>query len=262
MKTAMIVSSLLLVSAATQAESIARPMPMKLRNGVVVERDLVSKDGQYLFLVNTGTWRVGGIMYNRANNDFIVFDGTQKGYNLTLQSRDNKKPAEYIFTGTLNLANNRIDGVMTTNTQKAITFEPYIPIAKRPTFQFKFFGLANPQNPNVPRVTQVQVFSNNKLVQTLSGFEASDYEATYADYNFDGYFDLRLDIGDIATMQSRHQYWLYNPKTAQFERDDFLSQISGAAQRYPHKNILRFNNKLLERRGNTWQAMPCCAAIN
>lgn len=266
MKAQFLLSVLLLGSVFANAQTAEKTVPIKLEKGVIVERDLISTDGQYLFFVNTGTWKINGFIYNRATHESIPFIGTQKGYNLTLKSYDNEKgadaPSEYIFTGTLNLANNRIDGVMTTDRQKAITFEPYIAIAKRPTFQFKFYGSVNPQATYLRKVTKIEVLSNNKVVQTLSGFEASDYQATYADYNFDGYFDLMLDIGEQATLDSRHQYWLYQPASGKFVLDKLLSSISGSPTRYPEKNILRFNNRLLEMRNGKWYGSPCCAALN
>ncbi|ULJ70115.1 hypothetical protein MIS45_04645 [Wielerella bovis] len=258
--------SILPIHARTNTATPNSPIlePMKLERGVTVERDLISKDGRYLFWVNTGTWRVNGIMLNRANNHQLNFIGTQKGYNLTLKSPSNAQQAdEFIFTGTLNLPNNRIDGVLTTpNKQQAITFEPYIPIKNRPQFQFKFFGVTDPNASYIRTIKQIQVISQGKVVQTLSGFEARDYEAIYADYNFDGYFDLRLDIGEQATLDSCHQYWLYNPTSGKFVRDELLSSMTGSPSRYPEKNILRFNNTLLEMRNGKWYDLPCCAALN
>ncbi|WII92515.1 hypothetical protein QEO94_07645 [Kingella negevensis] len=246
--------ALLLISTFAQAEDTALTR-IQLTKGVTVERDLASKDGQYLFLVRTGTWQINGSMFNRANNHQLHFTGTQKGYTLNLQSTanaENSTQPEFLYNGTLNLQSNRIDGVMTTpDKQQAITFEPYLPVANRPAFQFKFYGTPSRQ------VTQVQVLQNNKVVQTLSGFVTNDNEATYADYNFDGYFDLRLDSSDTS-----HQYWLYNPKTKKFQFDSELSQYAEVPQRYPHKYILKFGNTLLERRNSKWYEIPCCTAIN
>lgn len=230
-------------------------IPIQLQNGVSVERDLVTRDGHYLLFIRTGTWNIGGTMLNRANNHVISFIGTQKGYVLTLRSEDSPTQPKYIYTGTLNLTHNRIDGVLTHDTQNqtALTFEPYIPINNRPAFQFKFFG---EDRATGKTVTQVQVLSQGKVVQTLSGFAALADEATYADYNFDGYFDLRLKLSDTVS-----QYWLYDAPSKQFIRDDLLSQMQGTAIRYPQKFMLQFGDIVLEKRGNTWRQVPCCETL-
>lgn len=251
MKTRYNVLILLMLSAAL----FAHAEPLQLQKSVSVERDLVTRDGHYLLLVRTGTWRIDGVLFNRANNHAIEFVGTQKGYALTLQSQPNTSTQlNWLFTGTLNLSQNRIDGVLTDadNRQTAFTFEPYIPVSHRPQFQFQFFG-----DDNARVINQIHVLQNGKHIQTLDGFSAHSDQAIYADYNFDGYFDLHLNINNEQSL-----FWLYQPQTGQFVRDEFLNKMHGVVSRYPHKMTLRFGDTLLERRGNTWRKLPCCAALN
>jgi hypothetical protein len=64
------------------------------------------------------------------------------------------------------------------------------------------------------------------------------------DVNFDGYYDIVLsDISEERTIQDkRYIYWMFNPKTQQFQRSPQLERIIGFPKLQGDKQQIDFGD--------------------
>ena len=251
-----------------------KPPSSKLITDVTtyVERDWRSDDGQFFLTLYSGVWNPHGTLFFLKKRGGLSVEGFQKGLNITLASFDPEigleASPEYAVTGALNLRSNTLIGSVThyskgTATVRKTTFTPAIPIKEKtyPQYTFKYYGFEDPDWHRAT-ITRVEVINKDTkaIVQTLAGFKAQSYSVTYADMNYDGYFDIVLDVGDDV-MDEKYIYWLYDSQSKKFVRNKTLEAISGYPNRYPHKKQLYLNkDALLERVNGQWKKMPCCYA--
>lgn len=79
-------------------------------------------------------------------------------------------------------------------------------------------------------------------MQSLTGFTAYAGSIGFLDVNFDGYYDVVLaDTSDSRKVEDkRFIYWMYNPKTKQFQRSPQLEKIAGFPALHGEKQRDRF----------------------
>ena len=190
---------------------------------VPVHRVLESSEQRYLMQVTTGVWNPQATLFDRINNTMVYFNGTQTGNNLSLYSVNQllagKETHTHKINADLNINTGNLTSQITSNSfDKKVNFQPLIQLQNRPSFSFKFYGGAT--------IQQVSVTDRNsqRVVQNLTGFNASPERMDYMDLNFDGYYDL---VFVNAREVNHYIYWMYNPKTAQFQRAPQLEKMSG-----------------------------------
>ncbi|KAA0914527.1 XAC2610-related protein [Psychrobacter sp. ANT_WB68] len=253
----------------TLTTNSAMKKPVKLITGVTTyaERDWRSDDGKFLLTIYSGIWNPHGTLFYLNKDGGVSVEGFQKGLNITLKSYDPEigleAPPEYAIDGTLNLRNNTLVGTIIhypegEATIKKTTFSPAIPIKTCPQFVFKYYGFNNDRWYG-STITQVDVINKdtNKVVQKLTGFEAAAHSTRYVDMNYDGYFDLVLNVAE-GDHSDKYIYWLYDPQSKKFVRNKTLEAVLGYATRYPHKQLARFNDDTLKRVEDQWKRVPCC----
>ena len=132
------------------------------------------------------------------------------------------------------------------NENTPIQFEPAFSAVEKPLFIFKFYGVENAQQPYGKALKQVQVLNKttNQVVQSLTGFTAYPKSIGYMDINFDGYYDVIVsDLSQGRTVDDkRYIYWMYNPKTQQFQRSPQLEKIVGFPSLHGEKQQIDFGN--------------------
>ena len=247
----------------------AMKKPAKLITGVTTyaERDWRSDDGKFLLTIYSGVWNPHGTLFYLNKDGGVSVEGFQKGLNITLKSYDPEigleAPPEYAIDGALNLRNNTLVGTIIhypegEATIKKTTFSPAIPINTYPQFVFKYYGFNNDRWYG-STITQVDVINKdtNKVVQKLTGFEAAAHSTRYVDMNYDGYFDLVLNVSE-GDHSDKYNYWLYDPQSKKFVRNKTLEAVLGYATRYPHKQLARFKDDTLKRVEDQWKRVPCC----
>ncbi len=235
-----------------------------------VQRDWRSDDGQFLLTLYSAVWNPNGTLFYLKKRGGVSVEGFQKGLDFTLKSYDPEvgleAPPEYAITGTLNQRTNILTGTVThypegkASARKTI-FTPAIPIKTYPQYDFKYYGFEDPDWHRAT-ITRVDVINKDTkaVVQQLTGFKAQAYSTNYADMNYDGYFDLVLQLGDDVS-DDEYMYWLYDPASKKFVRNKTLEAIPGYPSRYPHKKQLHLNkDALLERVNGRWEKRPCCYA--
>ncbi len=86
--------------------------------------------------------------------------------------------------------------------------------------------------------------NNNTVAQSLTGFTAFPKSIGYMDINFDGYYDIVLsDISQARLIKDRRYiYWMYNPKTQQFQRSPQLEKIVGFPNLHGEKQQIDFGS--------------------
>ncbi len=190
---------------------------------VPVHRVLESAEQRYLLQVTTGVWNPQATLFDRINNSTVYFNGTQKGNNLSLYSVNQLLAGTETNTHKINADVNISSGnlnsqIISSSFDKNVDFQPLIKVQNRPSFSFKFYGGAT--------IQQVSITdrSSQRVVQNLTGFNASPERMDYMDLNFDGYYDL---VFVNAREADRYIYWMYNPKTAQFQRAPQLEKLAG-----------------------------------
>lgn len=235
-----------------------------------VQRDWRSDDGQFFLTLYSAIWNPHGTLFYLKKRGGVSVEGFQKGLDFKLKSYDPEvgleAPPEYAITGTLNQRTNILVGMVThypegqASVRKTI-FTPAIPITAYPQYDFKYYGTEDP-NWHRATITRVDVINKDTkaVVQQLTGFRAQAYSTNYADMNYDGYFDLVLQLGDDVS-DDTYLYWLYDPASKKFVRNKTLEAISGHPSRYLHKKQLHLNkDALLERVNGQWIKRPCCYA--
>jgi len=137
------------------------------------------------------------------------------------------------------------------NAQK-INLSPAINIAANPQLKYGYRLTTAPPiaaddlpegSDNYRILTAVEVYKGKELLQTLE-FEreaiSQDNVISLADYNFDGYLDLLVEVrypmlakGDWGTV-----FYLYNPQSGRFEKSEELNNFRVLNMYYGKKEIL------------------------
>lgn len=235
----------------------------KLNVQLWAERDLISKDDKYILQLHTGAWRSGGMLYWVGTSNSINFDGKQKGLSFTLNSfmpGEGVKPSEYKITGKLIPHLNRFDAELhhlPSNIVEETTFGSLFWQPDFPQHVIEFWGEPQPYNQVSVKEIRVLERESRKLLQTLdvshtSTIYTEGLAAHYVDLNFDGYFDLAMQVGGDFE-PGGYRYWLYDPQTRQFEFSQAMSRLT----RYPTRDIgsqtLRFLEGIYRPKGMTIQ---------
>lgn len=219
---------------------------------VWVTRALQSKDGLYLLHLNSGYWNPNATLYDLSQDRGLSFEGFQKGTHIRLSSFDpeigDSAKGAYLLSGQLDVDLATFKATLTDKNatfSRGLVFEPLVTVENRPTFTFKFSGLENKERHNYS-IESIDVLDKktNKLHQRLSGFSAYDYSVDYVDINYDGYFDLVLtDISNGRSVGERYYIiWMYNPKTARFQRAPELEKLRGHPSLYINERQVNFGN--------------------
>ena len=218
---------------------------------VSMQRMLRSDDGRYFLDLYAGIWNPHGTLHDLADQKTIAFKGLQKGDQLNLKSvsvnDDVTTSEQYQLSGNLNANTGDMPSVLSAannNENISIQFGPAFTAQERPLFIFKFYGVENAQQPYGKALKQVQVLNKttNQVVQSLSGFTAYPKSIGYMDINFDGYYDIVLsDTSNERKIEDkRFIYWMYNPKTHQFQRSPQLENITGFPAIHGEKQQIDF----------------------
>ena len=220
---------------------------------VSMQRMLKSSEGRYFLSLYAGIAKPHATLTDLMDNTTIELKGTQKGDQLYLKSFSTNSD------GTLN-SNDQLAGMLNANTgvfnaslsnqsnavDQPIQFEPAFKVSNKPLFIFKFYGQNDAASPYAKSLKRVDVLNknNNKVVQHLTGFSAYPNSIGYMDINFDGYYDLILsDVAQGRTVnEKRYIYWMYNPKTQQFQRSPQLEKIVGFPNLHGEKQQVDFGN--------------------
>lgn len=218
---------------------------------VSMQRMLKSTDERYFLSIYAGIAKPHGTLYDLTQNKNIEFRGTQKGNELDLKAVQldllGKQDIAQIM-GNLNvnsgvLKSNLIDQAAVNH---SVQFEPAFKVENKPLFTFKFYGVKADTAAQEQLLTHVDVMNkiNNTVEQTLTGFSAYPNSIGYLDINFDGHYDVILsDLSqDRKVTDKRYIYWMYNPKTAQYQRSSQLEKIVGFPNLQGEKQHIDFGN--------------------
>ena len=225
-----------LSDAADVADVKAVPEVQALSNvRISMQRLLKSTDGQYFLSLYAGVPNPTAVLTVLKNSDAISFKGTQKGDQLVLNANvENQSQIEQVrsITGVLDANSGIFKSNLTIDQDhQSIEFQPAFKVANKPLFVFKFYGVKADTSAQAQWMTRVDVINkvNNTVVQSLTDFYAYPKSIGYMDINFDGYYDVILsDLSAGRTVEDkRFIYWMYNPKTQQYQRSPQLEKIVG-----------------------------------
>lgn len=241
--------------AETQSTSVQANTSLKPLSGVRVsmQRMLKSGEGRYYMNLYAGIAHPHGVLTDLMNSTTIDFKGTQKGDQLDLKSlaseADNTTVGKYQLTGVLNANSGLFKATLLEAGKTAgqsIQFEPAFKVVNKPVFIFKFYGQDDANSPFGKTLKRVDVLNknNNTVVQSLTGFTGYPNSVGYMDINFDGYYDVIVsDLSQGRTVEDkRYIYWMYNPKTQQFQRSPQLEKIAGFPNLHGEKQQIDFGN--------------------
>ena len=217
---------------------------------VSMQRLLKSSNGEYFLSLYAGIWNPSATLTRLDNQRVLTFKGKQKGNDLDLEVVNLQENDQGIvqLKGELNANTGVFKSNLIHHDGKIITrrFEPAFKVEDKPLFIFKFYGIELPTHKFGKLMTRVDVLDklNNKVVQSLSGFKVFPNSIGYMDVNFDGYYDIVLsDLSEGKTLEDRRFiYWMYNPKTQQYQRASQLEQISGFPTLYGERQEIDFSN--------------------
>jgi len=218
---------------------------------VSMQRMLKSSEGRYFMSLYAGIQNPHGVFYDLMDGTSIDFKGSQKGDQLSLSSvgSDLSEAGRYQLNGTLNANSGVFKTLLSGKTDtlgKAVQFEPAFKVENKPVFIFKFYGENDSNSPYGKVLKRVDVLNktNNQVVQSLTGFSAYPNSIGYMDINFDGYYDVILSDVDKgqSVEEKRYIYWMYNPKTQQFQRSPQLEKIVGFPTLHGEKRQIDFGD--------------------
>lgn len=220
---------------------------------VSMQRMLRSVEGRYFLDLYAGIWNPHGTLYDLRDQNVVAFKGSQKADQLHLKSvkvnGDSASSEQYQLSGHLDANTGNMAttfSALHSSLKTPIQFEPAFKAAEKPRFVFKFYGLKNINLAGTDRLKQVDVMNklDHKVVQSLTNFDAYPKSIGYMDINFDGYYDVVLsDISNTYKVEDkRFIYWMYNPKTGQFQRSPQLENIVGFPSLHGEKQQIDFGN--------------------
>lgn len=254
------------------APSSADQLPVKALTEVklITERDWISADGLYFLNLYTGQWNPNGTVFYLTKRGGVSFEGFQKGLEIKLKSFNPElsyeATPEYQIQGTLDITQNRFLATMINhyeNTTRKVIFNPAIPVDHRPLLNFKFYGVEDHEQYRT-WITKIEVIdkrNQDAVKQTLTGFKANDYAVSYTDLDYDGYFDLILDVGERVE-DDVMLFFRYDPTQQQFIKSTQWDHLDGRPTRYPQKQQLNFGQGILYQKmsNGQWKQVPCCYA--
>lgn len=220
---------------------------------VSMQRMLRSSEGRYFLSLYAGIWNPHATLYDLVKNETIHLKGLQKGDQINLKSVDvdaeNSTNKAYQLSGILNSNTGDLEGMIAEGNDtlgEPVQFEPAIKVSGKPNFTFKFYGLEDVNRPYGSALKRLDILNknNDNVAQSLTGFTAFPKSIGYMDINFDGYYDIVLsDISEERTIQDkRYIYWMFNPKTQQFQRSPQLEKIVGFPNLHGEKQQIDFGN--------------------
>ena len=212
--------------------------PLKPLNNVRIsmQRMLSSQEGRYFLNLYAGIAKPHAVLYDQLNKTSTQFKGSQKADQIVMDavSDGGEKFIPQQLTGSLNVNSGVFkSSLVDLNNQSStsIQFEPAFKVANKPLFTFKFYGVKADTPTQEQLLTRVDVINktNNTVAQTLTGFSAFPNSIGYMDINFDGYYDVILsDLSQDRKLQDRRYiYWMFNPKTGQFQRSPQMEKLVG-----------------------------------
>ena len=235
-------------------DSVSKPSvnPLSQLNNVRVsmQRMLKSTDNQYFLSLYAGVPNPKATLTVLENADTIALKGTQKGNDLILNADLSTQPNIEVvkkITGVLD-SNSGIfqTKILIDEDWSSIQFDPAFKVENKPLFIFKFYGVKADTQKQEQLLTRVDVVNKTSkaVAQSLTGFSAFPNSIGYMDINFDGYYDIILsDLSQDRTIQDkRFIYWMYNPKTQQFQRSPQLEKIVGFPNLLGEKQQIDFGN--------------------
>lgn len=238
----------------TSVNKVAESNTLQPMSGVRVsmQRMLKSSEDRYFVSLYAGIHNPHATLIDQMENSTVELRGTQKGDQLNLNSvsSDVENSTNNItqFSGVLNANSGVMRGslIKKDGATKSVQFEPAFKVENKPVFIFKFYGLTDNNNSYGKVLKRVDVLNktNNQVVQSLTGFSAYPNSVGYMDINFDGYYDVILsDISQgRAVEDKRYIYWMYNPKTQQFQRSPQLEKIVGFPNLHGEKQQIDFGD--------------------
>lgn len=218
---------------------------------VSMQRMLKSTDERYFLSLYAGIARPHGTLYELSENKNIEFRGAQKGHDLDLKAvQIDSLQREDIaqIMGNLNVNSGVLKSKLIDQAgmNHLVQFEPAFKAENKPLFTFKFYGVKADTQAQEQLLTRVDVIdkTTNTVAQTLTGFSAYPNSIGYMDINFDGHYDVILsDLSqDRKVTDKRYIYWMYNPKTAQYQRSPQLEKIVGFPNLHGEKQQIDFGN--------------------
>lgn len=218
----------------------------KLNVQLWAERALISNNDKYILNLHTGNWQSGGILYWIGTTNSLHFRGNQKGLDFALNSFEpggGEKTSEYKIIGKLTPQLNRFEAELhhlpSQNVEK-LTFGSLFGQPNSPQHLIEFWGELQPYNR--VKIDEIRILKreSHKLLQTIEVSHKNDiYQeelaARYVDLNFDGYFDIAMQVGGNVEA-GRYRYWLYNASTQKYELSEELSKLT------KYFNHIRRNN--------------------
>ena len=217
---------------------------------VSMQRMLQSTDDQYFLSLFAGVANPKATLTILGNSDLIKLKGTQKGNDLSLNADTTTQSEIEVLK--------QITGVLDSNTGvfqtkvliddnwQNIQFEPAFKVENKPLFTFKFYGVKADTQAREQLLTRVDVINKTtkKVAQKLTGFSAFPNSIGYMDINFDGYYDVILsDLSQDRKLEDKRViYWIYNPKTQQFQRSPQLEKVVGFPNLHGEKQQIDFGN--------------------
>lgn len=232
-----------IVSSAQNTTSNETLQPLK-NVKVSMQRMLKSNDGRYYLDLYAGIPTPHAHLTDTQKNQTIDFKGVQKWQQLTLRSYGVNDKAvastEYALDGNLNIITSQFDSMLKgKGLDQKIQFSPVFKAVDKPALQFNFYG-----DKTLRRVDVINK-ADGKVMQTLTGFSAYPNTIGYLDVNFDGYYDLVLsDLDGHKVEDKRFIYWMYNPKTKQFQRSSQMEKIIGFPKLDAQKKQINYGEKL------------------
>lgn len=234
---------------------------------ISMQRMLKSSDEKFYLSLFAGVPKPHGVIYQFESQQYTKLNGTQKGDQIELSSalQGNLENITQL-SGTLNSNTGILDAILKSGSEEKsqpLKFEPMIKAVDKPILTFKFFGVKADNPTHDQLLTRVDVMNkaDKTLFQTLTGFTAFPNSIGYLDINFDGYYDVILsDLSQDRTIADRRYiYWMYNPKTKQYQRSSQLEKIVGLPEldginqqiNFGNGQIYQVKNGLLSKLENT-----------
>ena len=238
-----------------ETQSTSSNPALKPLSGVRVsmQRMLKSSEGRYFMNLYAGIAHPHGVLTDLMDGTTTDFKGTQKADQLDLKSitaeSDPSVNSSDQLTGLLNANTGVFKASLLKKPNTAwqsIQFEPAFKVSNKPVFIFKFYAQDDANSPYGKTLKRVDVLNktNNTVVQSLTGFTGYPNSIGYMDINFDGYYDVIVsDLSQGRTVDDkRYIYWMYNPKTQQFQRSPQLEKIVGFPSLHGEKQQIDFGN--------------------